>query len=155
MSKLYLAYGSNLNLNQMERRCPGAELLGYTYLQDTRLVFRGSKTGSYLSIEPALENAPRKVPCGVFRISKNDERALDIYEGFPEFYVKQQFKGLTLHSMDGKRMPGKFTGMAYALPVDHPLGAPSLSYWNVCMQGYDDFGFAPKILYQALLDSKE
>ena len=37
-SKLYLAYGSNLNLRQMAHRCPGAELLGYTYLENTRLI---------------------------------------------------------------------------------------------------------------------
>ena len=52
-SKLYLAYGSNLNLRQMAHRCPGAELLGYTYLENTRLIYRGSLSGYYLSIEDA------------------------------------------------------------------------------------------------------
>ena len=27
-SKLYIAYGSNLNLEQMKRRCPTAEVVG-------------------------------------------------------------------------------------------------------------------------------
>lgn len=110
-TKIYLAYGSNLNLEQMERRCPHARLLGYTYLPDTRLVFRGSKSGSYLSIEPALEGEPRKTPCGVFRIEPSDEKMLDIYEGYPEFYYKQKYTGLSLYSMDGVKLPGKFPGL--------------------------------------------
>ena len=95
-TKLYLAYGSNLNLRQMARRCPSAELLGYTYLEDTRLIYRGSLSGYYLSIEDA---AGCRVPCGVFRITPRDERNLDRYEGYPNFYGKVTYKSLPLYAM--------------------------------------------------------
>jgi hypothetical protein len=38
---LYFAYGSNLNLAQMSRRCPAAVPLDKVYLPGVRLVFRG------------------------------------------------------------------------------------------------------------------
>ena len=87
--KYYLAYGSNLNLTQMFHRCPHARVIGHTSLSDMRLVFRGSKTGSYLTVEPG---EAASVPCGVFAIQDDDELALDHYEGYPVFYQKQ-----TLH----------------------------------------------------------
>lgn len=46
--KIYIAYGSNLNLPQMAQRCPAAKVLGKSELKDYELLFRGSKTGSYL-----------------------------------------------------------------------------------------------------------
>ena len=49
--KYYLAYGSNLNIFQMLSRCPGARLVGVTNLNGYSLVFKGSKTGSYLTIQ--------------------------------------------------------------------------------------------------------
>ena len=45
--RYYIAYGSNLNVQQMRWRCPGARIIGTSELQDYRLLFKGSKTGSY------------------------------------------------------------------------------------------------------------
>lgn len=42
--RLYIAYGSNLNLEQMARRCPTAEVVGKTQLHNFRLMFRGKGT---------------------------------------------------------------------------------------------------------------
>ena len=52
MMKNYIAYGSNLNVGQMSRRCPGAIPVGTARIENYELLFRGSKTGSYLTIEP-------------------------------------------------------------------------------------------------------
>lgn len=38
---LYLAYGSNLNLEQMAYRCPTAKPVGQVVLKDYQLLFRG------------------------------------------------------------------------------------------------------------------
>ena len=151
-SKLYLAYGSNLNLRQMAHRCPGAELLGYTYLENTRLIYRGSLSGYYLSIEDA---AGRRVPCGVFRITPRDERSLDRYEGYPNFYGKVTYKGLPLYAMDGTLRPGSIDAMAYRLPCSSPAGLPIPYYIRICREGYLDFGFDPAYLDQALAATKE
>lgn len=151
-TKLYLAYGSNLNLRQMARRCPSAELLGYTYLEDTRLIYRGSLSGYYLSIENA---AGFRVPCGVFRITPQDERSLDRYEGYPELYGKTIYRGLPLYAMDGTLRPGTIEAMAYQLPRSSPAGLPIPYYIRICREGYLDFGFDPAYLDQALAVTKE
>ena len=40
MTKLYMAYGSNLNMANMSSRCPDAKLLGSMYIPKWKLVFR-------------------------------------------------------------------------------------------------------------------
>ncbi len=51
MKRYYIAYGSNLNVGQMRMRCPHATILGTANLKGWELLFKGSKTGSYLTIE--------------------------------------------------------------------------------------------------------
>ena len=48
--KLYVAYGSNLNKQQMRHRCPSAKPVYTGYLNNWELIYRGSKTGSYATI---------------------------------------------------------------------------------------------------------
>ena len=50
--RYYIAYGSNLNIPQMRMRCPGARIIGTSVIEGYRLLFKGSRTGSYLTIEP-------------------------------------------------------------------------------------------------------
>ena len=53
MEKIYyIAYGSNLNLRQMKMRCPTAKVMGTAVIKDYELLFKGSLTGAYLTIEP-------------------------------------------------------------------------------------------------------
>ena len=89
MKKYYLAYGSNLNKAQMNYRCSDAKAIGTAYLNDYELLFKGSKTGSYLTVE---KKKGSKVPLGVWEVSNEDEMNLDIYEGYPNFYYKKNIK---------------------------------------------------------------
>lgn len=139
-------------LTSVRRRGPSAELLGYTYLEDTRLIYRGSLSGYYLSIENA---AGFRVPCGVFRITPQDERSLDRYEGYPELYGKTIYRGLPLYAMDGTLRPGTIEAMAYQLPISAPAGLPIPYYVRICTEGYRDFGFDTAYLDQALAATKE
>ena len=50
--RYYIAYGSNLNIDQMRYRCPGAKVVGTSKIPDFQLLFKGSKSGAYLTIEP-------------------------------------------------------------------------------------------------------
>ena len=74
MSKLYFAYGSNLNKSQMALRSPTAKALGSAYFPNWRLVFRG-----VADIEHGDEQD--LLPVGIWRIEEADEAALDRYEG--------------------------------------------------------------------------
>ncbi len=135
MKKYYLAYGSNLNVQQMKHRCPDAKPIGTAWIHDYQLLFKGSKTGSYLTIEKAEKS---KIPVAVWEVSEADERRLDIYEGFPTFYYKKEME-VTVNRR-------KIKAFVYIMHEDRPLGIPSSHYVRTCVQGYRDFGFNLKYL---------
>ena len=135
MKKFYLAYGSNLDIDQMSWRCPHARAVGVAVLKDWRLLFRGSRTGSYLTIEP---REGFEVPVGVWEVTADDEASLDRYEGFPDFYYK---RNLQVQMEDFAGGLHDIEAMVYIMHEDRPLGVPSRSYVEICATGYEDFGF--------------
>lgn len=42
--KYYIAYGSNLSVEQMAQRCPDARIVGQAVLEDWELAFHGCAT---------------------------------------------------------------------------------------------------------------
>ena len=150
MKRYYLAYGSNLNVRQMKWRCPTAKAIGTAVIKDYELLFKGSKTGSYLTIE---EREGGRVPIVVWAVTEMDEAALDRYEGFPSFYYKREmrirYKGLRT---------GKYrtvNAFVYIMHEERPLGTPTAHYLQVCYEGYDHFGFDPKYLVDAYIASSK
>ena len=150
MSKrYYIAYGSNLNISQMRMRCPGARIIGTSVIEDYQLLFKGSKTGSYLTIEP-MEGA--EVPVVIWEVTETDEKALDRYEGYPNFYYKKE---MTL-DIKGIRT-GKVRrrdAFVYIMHEERELGIPSWYYVNTCLDGYRAFGFDEKYLFDAIRISR-
>lgn len=150
--KYYIAYGSNLNIMQMQRRCPGADAVGSGWLGGYRLAFRGSKTGAYLTLTP---DPGGRVPVGVWRIRPEHERALDIYEGYPEFYRKEwmSVRVKPFHP-EGAPVVG-LTGMIYIMDENRPLGVPATQYVETCMIGYDCFGLNAAPLIRAVTEARQ
>lgn len=144
MKKYYLAYGSNLNKTQMNYRCPDAKAIGTAYLNDYELLFKGSKTGSYLTVE---KKKGSKVPLGVWEVSNEDEMNLDIYEGYPNFYYKKNIE-IEVTKFNGDKE--KLNAFIYIMHEDHKIGIPTNYYIYVCAEGYKDFGFNNKYLANAL-----
>ena len=68
---LYFAYGSNLNLFQMKRRCKDSKFLKKIKLKNFRLTFRSKFRAA--DIEPKKNTI---VPGALFEISKSDEKKL-------------------------------------------------------------------------------
>lgn len=144
MKKYYLAYGSNLNLDQMLHRCNRASVLGTTTLKGYRLAYKGSADNSgYLTIEKAEDHY---VPLGVYEITEKDEKKLDTYEGYPTFYRKEYFSLI----ISGK----KIKAMIYVMNDEFSYHLPSKSYIKTCEQGYNYFGFDTNLLQEALEYSK-
>ena len=148
--RYYIAYGSNLNIRQMRMRCPGARIIGTSVIEGYRLLFKGSRTGSYLTIEPQ-EGA--SVPVAAWAVTEEDEAALDRYEGFPSFYYKKEMELPLKGIKTGKVRLRKV--FVYIMHEDRPLGLPSESYMETCRQGYRSFGFDEAFLEQAYADSEE
>lgn len=78
--RLYFAYGSNINLNQMDHRCPDATVVGPVALENYELLFR---RGGFATIAPKEGG---KVHGLLWSITLECERSLDMYEGYPRFY---------------------------------------------------------------------
>ena len=136
MKRYYLAYGSNLNIAQMQFRCPDATVVGTAVIPDYELLFKGSLTGAYLTIEP---KQGAQVPVGVWEVSLADELRLDRYEGFPSFYYKKEMRIPVKDIRTGKvRQRDAFV---YVMHEDRKLGVPTESYMRTCLDGYKDFGF--------------
>ena len=148
--KYYLAYGSNLNIPQMAYRCPDAEIVGTAEIDGYELLFKGSKTGSYLTIEQKPDS---KVPVAVWEVSAYDEKRLDAYEGFPAFYYKTEMT-VTVKPLGGGKKR-KVTAFVYIMHEDRPLGIPSPGYIQTCLTGYHAFGFDDKFIWDAIDRSKE
>ena len=149
-NKYYIAYGSNLSVEQMEKRTPDAVIVGTGILRGWRLLFR-----QFATIQ---ENENFDTPVLVWKISAQDEKNLDRYEGFPRFYRK---KNLRVHvkSLNGEDL-GELTAMVYIMTsravnyrFANPL--PSDYYYNILDKGYETFGFDTNILEGALLEACE
>jgi len=145
MSKLYVAYGSNLNFEQMRYRCPTARFLGTGTIENYELLFRGGQHSAVATVEPK-EGA--SVPVGIWRIHRMDEAALDRYEGYPNFYEKQNIE-VKLESGD------TINEMVYIMTDGYKFGEPSLYYYQAILQGYQDCGLDEKILHDYVAQAIE
>ena len=146
--RYYIAYGSNLSIEQMKVRTPDAVIVGTGMLKDWRLLFRQFAT--------IRQCKGYSVPVLIWNISEQDEQSLDRYEGFPRFYIKKNLK-VAVTSLDGQDL-GKITAMVYIMTKKavearstNPL--PSKYYYSVLFAGYKTFGFDDKILNEAVIEA--
>lgn len=143
-TKLYAAYGSNLNHAQMRERCPDAKYLGASMLKNHNLIFCGQPDHSFATIESM---AGKEVPIGLWEISARDEKSLDRYEGYPNFYHKTVLPSV----LDGEELHA----MVYIMDLAMPVGLPSAMYYDIVEKGYRDCGLDPAYLQAALKTSME
>lgn len=145
MSKrLYVAYGSNLNKEQMKHRCPTAKLYGTGTIEDYELQFKGTPQCAFATIAPK-EGA--SVPVAVWEIQPRDEAALDRYEGYPSHYFKQNVPV----QLDGEEV----TAMVYIMNLKMEFGMPSPYYYQTVLEGYHDCGLDTGVLNEAVKDSTQ
>ena len=140
---LYIAYGSNLNLSQMKQRCPTARVIGASEIKDYELVFRGSRYSAVATIEPCEGS---NVPVLLWGIQPEDEKSLDRYEGYPNFYEKENM----VIALNGSTV----SAMVYVMTPGHELGIPSERYKISIEDGYMDAGFDTDILQSAVDKTK-
>lgn len=139
MGKLYIAYGSNLNLAQMAARCPSARVYAKGVLNNWELVYRGAKTNSHATI---VRKQGSTVPVLVWEIQPLDEYRLDIYEGFPNYYFKKDI----FAEIAGK----KKKAMVYIMNENKFPGIPSADYISTIRKGYVDNNLDIDILEKSL-----
>ena len=128
---LYFAYGSNLHHLQMKRRCKDSIFLKKINLKDFRLTFRNM----YADIEPKKNSI---VQGALFKISKIDEKKLDVYEDYPIVYKKYYF------TYYGKKV------MTYTMTKKTLFTYPTKRYLDIIKKGYKDCNLDNHILKKAL-----
>jgi gamma-glutamylcyclotransferase len=132
--KLYFAYGMNTNQNEMAYRCPGAVPMGKAVLPGYRFEFK-----SFATIVPS----PKETVEGVlWTITDTDESALDMLEGYPEFYDKK--------TVSVEHNGQSYIAMTYIMGPREKGYAPSDGYYSMVSEGYQSFGLSQ----QQLLDAK-
>jgi hypothetical protein len=135
---LYWAYGSNLNVAQMRRRCPDARKGSQLIVSDAALVFRSCadvtiRKGSF-------------VPGGLWHITRECEKTLDRYEGAGNKFYLKRYLPVTI---DGRKHQVLF----YQLRATRGIMPPSAAYADVIAEGYRDFGLNEKWLDLAIAES--
>ena len=145
MSKLYVAYGSNLNLKQMAYRCPTATLVGTGVIDNYELQFKGMPTGAYATIAPCKG---KSVPVAVWDIKPIDEMRLDRYEGYPSHYFKQD---VSVKMNNGEEL----SAMVYIMDLKQKFGLPGSNYYYTVLQGYHDCNLDDSVFKDAVKNSAD
>tara|TARA_Y100000816_G_scaffold282227_1_gene257684 strand:- start:1006 stop:1395 length:390 start_codon:yes stop_codon:yes gene_type:complete len=120
----YFAYGTNLNKKIFLKKFKDAKLIGRYTLKNFKIVFRTRY------IIPDLQ---RKINSNVrgliYKIDKNIEKKLDVYEDYPKLYIKKYFK------YDRKKI------MFYYMKKKTPPVKPGGYYFKIMMSGYRQNNF--------------
>ena len=135
---LYFAYGANTNRDAMARRCPDAEPIGVGVLHDAALKFKGCA-----DVVPAKGHQVFGV---LWDISRRDERALDIFEGYPTLYLKR----MVTVTHNGRRV----SAMMYAMTSRTTLRLPSPAYEQTLCEGYEEFDLPLLQIGHAITEAK-
>ena len=130
----YFAYGSNLHHFQMKRRCKDSIFIKKINLKNFKLTFRSKYRAA--DIEPKKNST---VPGALFKISKSDEKKLDVYEDYPTLYEKYYF------TYYGKKI------MTYSMTKKTSFTYPTERYLNIVKRGYKDCKIDIVYLKRALL----
>jgi Gamma-glutamyl cyclotransferase, AIG2-like len=145
---LYFAYGSNLNVAQMKRRCPSAKQADKLFLPNGHLVFRG-----VADVASADKSEELMVAGGLWRITADCEAAMDVYEGYNARYPKSGLYRkcyLLLKLRSGKEVPCLY----YKMNASGVM-PPSEGYVAAIKQGYKDFDLPLQLLEDAVQYSHE
>lgn len=139
----YIAYGSNMNLDQMMFRCPNSKRMCNGELRGWKLVFN-----THADIIPTGDENDR-LPVVVWLIAKSDWKNLDRYEGFPRYYVKRKIPCW----LDGMDKPEP-NCIAYVMAENRKGFAPPYNnYLDVVMDGCKQNGIGVEYLMDAIEES--
>lgn len=134
---IYFAYGSNLHLEQMMRRCPDAEPLTQAILYGYRLTYRRGVA--------TIEKGGKKdrVYGAVYEISKRDLKALDRYEGYPYLYYRDTVQ------VEARGM-GSVCAITYKMHKHFEFSPPRAGYYEIILEGYRNWGLPTDSLEKSL-----
>ncbi|KAJ6443834.1 AIG2 family protein [Purpureocillium lavendulum] len=90
-TKYYFAYGSNLHIKQMKRRCPNSRYIGHARLADHRWQINERGYANVVAADG------RWVDGLVYEIDDRDETKLDVNEGVAKNAYEKRYMAVLLH----------------------------------------------------------
>ena len=135
---LYFAYGSNLNHYQMKNiRCFGSKYLRNYFLKNYKLSFCHPNKLNKFGYANIIKKKGSFVAGAIWEITKDHEKILDAYEGYPNTYQKEYF------FLNGKKI------MFYFMPK-YFFKSPPVSYIETIDEGYKNCKLDQKYLNKAI-----
>lgn len=146
----YFAYGSNLDVALMTRRCPSARVVTTADLPGFRLQFAGGSSGTGMGghnwqggVATLVAAMEARVQGVLYSLTVEDLASLDQLEGHPVHYRRRVFQVRT--------GTGDWVwAFSYLMPGSPERAAPSDSYFNLLYRLYEGHGFEMSALLQAL-----
>ncbi|MFC1848249.1 gamma-glutamylcyclotransferase family protein [Chloroflexota bacterium] len=129
----YFAYASNLNLKQMQERCPDSKLMFRAVLPNYKLIFAGWSRKWRSGVATIKPSRDEKVFGAVYEISDRCLRVLDGYEGYPAVY---DHLNVLVIKEDGEALQT----VTFVKREQSEETQPSQEYVAVIRQGYRDWG---------------
>lgn len=143
MKELYFAYGSNLLLSQMQRRCPGsapvtaARLKGWRWLIGER---------GYATIAPAARGV---IHGALYTLTERDVARLDINEGVSKGCYGKFRLEVEIPDQSNSKKVQTVHALTYIDPrIKH--GEPSHAYLRRCVHGADEWDL-PESMVEKML----
>lgn len=147
---LVFAYGSNLDDEQMLRRCPSAVDLGRARLRGHRLLFSGFSRGWGGAVATVAPSPKHRVEGALYRVTLADLERLDGHEGTPWCYERLRLS-VRLRGSDG-RADRDVIAEVY-VKADPTPGCPSRTYLEAIARGYHRLGIKVDGLVDAAVES--
>ena len=126
----YFAYGSNLNLEQMQGRCPDCEPIAPAIAWGYELTFKGSSGYGVADIQPKDDDF---VPGAIYKVSEADRDELDSYEGYPRLYDRHVIQVV-------RKDTGEVVeAFVYRMLNHYKQTTPGQWYFSIIRDGYWDW----------------
>ena len=132
MSTLHFAYGSNIDKDQMQKRCPTAEFIGTGILNGYHFIITKRGYATLVSMENAF------VPGVIWRLTGDDEHSLDLYEGYKKGVYDKCYRKVRIS--DGQEL----FCLWYINDCNQELGPANQGYLEKIIKGAREFEFPPR-----------
>lgn len=132
---LHYAYGSNMDWEQMRRRCPSARFVGIAALPKHRLAFTRRSASRGCGVADAVPDDDREVWGIVYEIDLRDVGSLDASEGFRPGRAKNAYRREERHVFaDGEKSRPLMVSVYFAEPQENPP-PPNSEYRRLILSG--------------------
>lgn len=134
----YFSYGSNTLQAQMQERCPDSTFFCVAVLRDYKLHFprySQHRNGGVASIQQCEGSHVWGV---VYKLSSEDELKLDIYEGVPRSYLKENI------NVEIAQSKSQLEAYTYIANIEEGTFYPSKTYLNIIISGLSSHPEVPK-----------